>query len=334
MFSGVFCVTVCIYSFVFESRSVVLTLCNSMDYSPWNSEGQNIGMGSLSLLQGIFPTWGSNPSLPHCGWILYQLSHKGNPRILEWVAYPFSCGSSPPRNRTKVSGIAGGFYTNWAMREASFVSKCCIIFLCVSPSWFTHLRPLVETVCSSLSRVQLFATPWIIIHQAPLSLGFSRQEYWSGLPFPSPGDLPDLGIEPGSPALQADSLPSEPPGKPPVAVETMVASNPGTSVSTADGPGWEFLWDTNSREQWLSHKADTWNKYHQKVSKAALVYTTRNCSHFTGSWVWKTFRLSKFTQAEKVNWDVKYPNPGLLTPKPFHFPGHHSVSLWIIILNT
>ena len=65
-----------------------------------------------------------------------------------------------------------------------------------------------------LSHVQLFETPWTVAYQAPLSLGFPRQEYWSGLPFPPTGDLPDPGIEPGSPALQADSLPSEPPGKP------------------------------------------------------------------------------------------------------------------------
>ena len=65
-----------------------------------------------------------------------------------------------------------------------------------------------------LSRVQLFATPWTIAHQAPLSTGYSRQEYWSGLPFPSPGDLCHLSIEPQSPSLQADSLLSEPPGKP------------------------------------------------------------------------------------------------------------------------
>ena len=56
-------------------------------------------------------------------------------------------------------------------------------------------------------------TPWTVACQAPLSKGFSRQEYWSGLPFSSPGDLPDSGIEPGSPILQADSLPTEPPGK-------------------------------------------------------------------------------------------------------------------------
>ena len=65
----------------------------------------------------------------------------------------------------------------------------------------------------SLSRVQLFATPWNVAHQGPPSIGFSRQKYWIGLPFPIPGDLSDLGIQPGSPALQADALPSEPPGK-------------------------------------------------------------------------------------------------------------------------
>ena len=65
----------------------------------------------------------------------------------------------------------------------------------------------------SLSRVRLFATPWTVAYQAPPSMGFSRQESWSGLPLPSPGDLPDPMIEPGSPALYADALPSEPPGK-------------------------------------------------------------------------------------------------------------------------
>ena len=66
----------------------------------------------------------------------------------------------------------------------------------------------------SLSHVRLFETPWTAAHQAPLSMGFSRQEYWSGVPFPSPGDLPDPGIEPRSSTLQADALPPEPPGKP------------------------------------------------------------------------------------------------------------------------
>ena len=65
----------------------------------------------------------------------------------------------------------------------------------------------------SLSHVRLFATPWTVAHQVPPPMGFSRQEYWSGLPFPSPGDLPDPGIESRSPALQADALTSEPPGQ-------------------------------------------------------------------------------------------------------------------------
>ena len=96
-----------------ESRSVMSDslrphgLLQSMEFSR-----PEYWTGSLSLLQGIFPTQGSNPGLPHCGWILYQLSHKGSPRILEWVAYPFSSRSSQPRNRTRVSYIGGGFFTN------------------------------------------------------------------------------------------------------------------------------------------------------------------------------------------------------------------------------
>ena len=75
-------------------------------------------------------------------------------------------------------------------------------------------QTFLQSEVKSLSCVQLFATPWTVAHQAPPSMGFSRQEYWSGLPFPSPGDLPNTGIEPRSPALQADALISEPPGKP------------------------------------------------------------------------------------------------------------------------
>ena len=69
----------------------------------------------------------------------------------------------------------------------------------------------VKVKVKSLSRVRLFGTPWTVAYEAPLSMGFSRQEYWSGLPFPSPGDLPDPGIEPRTPALWADALLSEPP---------------------------------------------------------------------------------------------------------------------------
>ena len=71
----------------------------------------------------------------------------------------------------------------------------------------------VKVKVKSLSRVRLFSTPWTVAYQAPPSVGLSRQEYWNGLPFPSPGDLLDPGIKPRSPTLQADSLPFEPPGK-------------------------------------------------------------------------------------------------------------------------
>ena len=81
---------------------------------------------------------------------------------------------------------------------------------CIGRQSLNHWKVKVK----SLSRSQLFTTPWTAAYQAPPSMEFSRQEYWSGLPFPSPGDLPNPGIKPGSPALQADALPSEPPGKP------------------------------------------------------------------------------------------------------------------------
>ena len=84
--------------------------------SPWNSPGQNPRGGSLSLIQPIFPTKGLNPGLLHCWWILYQLSHQGSPRRLEWVAYPFSSRSFWPGNQTSISCIAGRFFTSWATR--------------------------------------------------------------------------------------------------------------------------------------------------------------------------------------------------------------------------
>ena len=93
-------------------------------YSPGNSPGPNTGVGSLSLLQGIFPSQGSNPGLPHCRQILYQLSHKGSPSILEWVAYPFSRRSSQPRNWTGVSSL----------QADSFLT----IFLTVRNCWDNH----------------------------------------------------------------------------------------------------------------------------------------------------------------------------------------------------
>ena len=146
-------------------NKVKLLSCVWLFVTPWtiqNSPGQNTQVGSLSPLHGIFPTQGSNPGLPHCRQILYQPSHQGSPRILEWVAYPFSSGSSWPRNQpgspalqvdslpskppgkpknigvgslsllqwifltqesTRVSCIAGRFFTSWATREAQYIFK-------------------------------------------------------------------------------------------------------------------------------------------------------------------------------------------------------------------
>ena len=89
-----------------------------MNYAKIRSLLLIIQVGKRSLLQRIFPTRGSNPGLLHCRQILCQLSHKGSPRLLEWVAFPFSRGSSWLRNQTGVPCIAGRFFTNWAIREA------------------------------------------------------------------------------------------------------------------------------------------------------------------------------------------------------------------------
>ena len=92
---------------------------------------------------------------------------------------------------------------NWQMSEAKTDYKMDVC-------WIKPMK--VKVKLKLLSSVRLFATPWTVACQASLLLGFSRQEYWSRLPFPSPGDLPHPGIKPGSPVLQADALPSKPPG--------------------------------------------------------------------------------------------------------------------------
>ena len=94
-------------------------------------------------------------------------------------------------------------------KDGSFIQFSLIILLEKTISSVQYMYML-----SHFNRIQLFVTPSSLAYQAPLSMGFSWQEYWSQMPFPSPGDLPDPGIEPGSPALEADALTSEPPGKP------------------------------------------------------------------------------------------------------------------------
>ena len=107
----------CVLCLVTQSR---LTLC---DHSPpgsfvhENSLGKNIGVGCHALLLWIFPNQGLNPGLLHRRQMLLPLSHQGSPWILEYVAYPFSRGSSRPRSQTRVSWIAGRFFTSWATRK-------------------------------------------------------------------------------------------------------------------------------------------------------------------------------------------------------------------------
>ena len=102
----------------------------------------------------------------------------------------------------------------------------------------------------SLSHVRLFATPWNVAYQAPLSMGFSRQEYWSGLPFPSPGDLPNPGIEPRSPSLWADALTSEPPGKPLLSI----------------------IWPSNSIPRSLSERTENTCPHKDLVLRTCLIF--------------------------------------------------------------
>ena len=125
--------SICSWNFVLSILSSVLAifsmhvdlsllylnvLCLVVGYSPPGSSvcadfpGKNTGAGYHALLEGVGTTQESNPGLPDCRWILYHLSHQGSPRILEWVTYPFSRGSSQPKNQTRVSCIVGRFFTS------------------------------------------------------------------------------------------------------------------------------------------------------------------------------------------------------------------------------
>ena len=120
-----FCAMLCFVT------QLCLTLCGLQpaDFSVHgDSPGKNTGGGCHALLQGNFLTQGLNPGLLHHRQILYHLSHQGSPRILQWIACPFSRGSSWPRNQTGVSCIAGGFFIPWATREAQNSIWIQIIF--------------------------------------------------------------------------------------------------------------------------------------------------------------------------------------------------------------
>ena len=111
--------------------------------TPWPIQSMEFSRpkywSDLSLLQGIVPSPGLNPGLPHCRWILCHLSHNGNPKIMEWVAYPFSSGYSWLRNQTGVSCLTGGFFTNWAIREARTWLSDWVIATCIFESVYVSM---------------------------------------------------------------------------------------------------------------------------------------------------------------------------------------------------
>ena len=143
-------------------------------------------------------------------------------RILEWVTVPFSRGYSQPRIKSRSPALQADSLPAelpGSPKPAQLILTHGILWHPSHNDWklrwpsalFSYNVLWVSGWVKSLSRVRLFVTPWTVAYQALPSMGFSRQEYWSGLPFPSPGDLPDPGIEPRSPAFQADALTSEPP---------------------------------------------------------------------------------------------------------------------------
>jgi len=173
-------------------------LCDPMDNSP---PGFSVhGVGCHALLQEIFPTQGSNSGLQHCRWILYRLSHQGSTRILEWVAYPFSRGSSWPRSWTRASCIAGEGNGN----------------------------PLQYACLENPSLEESDTTEWLHFHFHVLDKEMATHSSILAWRIPGteePGGLPSMGSHrvgcdwsdlaaAAAPALQVDSLPAELPGKP------------------------------------------------------------------------------------------------------------------------
>ena len=120
---------------------------------PWDSPGKNTG---VDLLQGIFPTQGLNPGLQYFRWNLNHLSHQGSTRILEWEACPFSRGSSWPRNQTRVSCIAGGFFTSWTTREAQCQGYILSTWLFIVDVNFDHLAEVVNIL--SLLQCKIYSS--------------------------------------------------------------------------------------------------------------------------------------------------------------------------------
>ena len=202
---------------------------------PWDSPGKNTGVGCHFLLQCMkvksesevtqsCPTLHEPMDCSPPGSSVHGIFQA---RVLEWGAISFSdckssvqykinkrypCDSDP---QLKFGTIACNDLFPIRFKFHSRVSKLKWLTKStkIAAEYSVDLSSQKWSEVKSLSRVRLFVTPWTVAYQAPPSMGFSRQGYWSGLSFPSPGDLPNLGIELWSLALQADALPSEPPGK-------------------------------------------------------------------------------------------------------------------------
>ena len=162
------------------------SLCDPMNYSlpgspvHGDSPGQNTGVGCHAFLQGIVPAQGLNPGLPHCRQILYHLSHQGSSRILEWVAYPFSSGSSQTRNWTRVSWIAGRFFTNWTTRETLHnvhkmpkLMSCCMSIIFQLKKKAELLSEVEEKKCQ-LSSSEPDRVPEMWLAQSMRSIRYPR----------------------------------------------------------------------------------------------------------------------------------------------------------------
>ena len=152
------------------------TLCNPMDCSlpgssvHGNFPGKNTGVGCHALLQGIFLIQGSNAGLPHCRWILHCLNHQRSPRILEWVTYPFCSISSWLKNQSRVSCIAGRFFTSWATREAllGYIwGTTFFFFLFIFISWRLITLQYCSGFCHTLTWISHGFT--CVPHPDPLS---------------------------------------------------------------------------------------------------------------------------------------------------------------------
>ena len=168
----------------------------------------------------------------------------------------------------------------------------------------------------SLSCVRLFATPWTGACQAPPSVGFSRQEYWSGVPFPSPGDLPNPGIEPGSPTLQADSLLSQPPGK--LCWEETVKGQDQKQEDHCKGcwnnSGERCWWLTAGKEQqehWEEWKTGcgVWEKEHYPGCHLSL-WSKQWCA-WSLSYVWLCYPIDSSPPGSSVHEDSPGKNTGV-----------------------